>query len=92
MRKKQLIPQAEILDVIIELMNRFVHVNEYVQQKMFERELLSTNQVAEKHCISRHTVGRLCRAGHLKPIVKHRSYYFDAEETQRYFEQYWQRD
>lgn len=92
MRKKQLILQAEILEVVVEILNRYAHVSQYVEQKMFEKELLSTNQVAEKYFVSRHTVGRLSRSGQLKPIIKHRSYYFDAEETSNFFAQYWNKN
>lgn len=88
MRKKKLIQQAEILDVVIEVLNRYAHVSQYVEQIMFKKELLSTNQVAEKYFVSRFTVDRMRKSGRLNFVVKHRSYYFDPEETHKFFEQY----
>lgn len=75
-----------LLQTIVE---RYTDICEYIRQKLLNRELLSTQQIVEKYCISRQTLYRLQKAGMLSPVIKHRCYYFDAEEVRVFFMKYW---
>ena len=78
--------EFQTLQTIVE---QYIDICEYVRQKLLNRELLSTQQIVDKYCISRQTIYRIQKAGILIPILKHRTYYFDAEETKAFFNKYW---
>ncbi|WP_199119369.1 helix-turn-helix domain-containing protein [Pedobacter sp. ASV28] len=71
------------------MIEQYGFICEYVKQKLLGVHLLSTQQLVEQYCVSRQTVYRICKAGFLLPVVKHRCYYFDAEEAKDFFFNYW---
>ncbi|WP_410221254.1 helix-turn-helix transcriptional regulator [Pedobacter sp.] len=70
------------------IVNQYTEISGYIRKKLLQKELLSTQQVSEKYCISRQTIYRNLKAGILLPVVKHRSYYFDADEARAFFLKY----
>ncbi|MCJ0743636.1 helix-turn-helix domain-containing protein [Pedobacter montanisoli] len=67
---------------------QYMETSAYIRKKLLQKELLTTKQVAEKYCVSRQTLYRFRKAGILLAIVKHGSYYFDADETREFFLRY----
>ena len=67
---------------------QYTEISAYIRKKLLQKELLSTKQIVEKYCVSRQTMYRFQKAGVLLPIVKHRSYYFDADEAREFFLRY----
>ncbi len=93
MKKKNqhyVLTQREFM-LISNLIEQYSLVCDYVKQHLMSRQLLSTEEVSSRYSVSRHTIYRLQRAKRLVPIARHRCYYFDATETEAFFQKYWQR-
>ena len=86
-----LLTQEEYL-LLQTIVHRYTDICEYMRQKLLNKELISTQQIVKKYCVSRQTVYRIQKTGILSPIIKHRSYYFDAEETRDFFLKYWRKN
>lgn len=91
-RKKEVRLSKEMEHHLYTLLERYEVLSKYVEKTLFDKELLSTAQIVDKYCVSRHTIYRMQKAGLLLPKVKNRSLYFDAYETQTFFKQYWRRN
>jgi|GEM_PF-2320946 len=61
---------------------------DYVKQKVLYPDLISTPQIVEKYYVTRQTVYRLVKSGLIKPIIKHRTNYFNTNDVEKFFEQY----
>jgi DNA invertase Pin-like site-specific DNA recombinase len=77
------------LELILTTIQNYAQIQEYIKQKLLKRELLSTEEVAKKYCISRYTIYRLQKKNILIPVLKNRTFYFDSDETNIFFSKYW---
>jgi predicted DNA-binding transcriptional regulator AlpA len=91
-RKKELKFSEELESNLYLLLERYEFLSRYVEQTLINSELISTAQIVEKYYVSRHTIYRMQKAGLLLPKVKTRSLYFDANETNIFFNHYWRRN
>lgn len=89
--KKSIVLPIKSAKQVQYILLQYQSLNEYVLRKLTKRELISTNQIVEKYFVSRHTVYRLTKLKHLEAIIKYRTLYFDAEDTEEFFANYWRR-
>ena len=61
---------------------------DYVKHKILTGELISTSQVIAQYHVTRQTLYRIIDRGLLKPVFKYRTYYFDADDVRKFFQNY----
>ncbi|RWU10572.1 helix-turn-helix domain-containing protein [Pedobacter chitinilyticus] len=61
---------------------------DYMKHKILTGELMSTPQVIAQYYITRQTLYRIIDRGLLKPVFKYRTYYFDADDIKKFFQNY----
>ena len=66
----------------------FQNLSTYVLSRLHFRELLTTKQVMEMYHVTRTTLYRIRKAGLLVPVLKYRTYYYDAKEARAFFAMY----
>lgn len=87
-RKNNYILSQDEFKIICENHTQYAVLLDYFKQKVLSADLISTPQIVAKYYITRQTLYRLCKSGLLKPILKHRTYYFDNDDVEKFFEQY----
>lgn len=63
----------------------------FIQQVIAQRQLLTTQEVANTYLVSKRTVYRLNKAGLLPATVKKKHYYFDGAMVAAFFSTAWRK-
>lgn len=87
-RKDNYILSKDEFIVLYHYIITYAPLFDYMKHKILTGELMSTQQVIAQYYITRQTLYRFINRGLLKPVFKYRTYYFDADDIKKFFQNY----